>query len=52
MAAACLLATSNILAHDFVVNGIYYNITDETKKTVEVTYENPSGNTYKNTVII
>ncbi len=52
MATACLLTTGSIMAHDFVVNGIYYNITDETNKTVEVTYENPSGNTYKNTVII
>ena len=25
------------IAHDFEVNGIYYNITDETAKTVEVT---------------
>ena len=44
MATACLLTTGSIMAHDFVVNGIYYNITDETNKTVEVTYENPSGN--------
>ena len=36
MAAACLLATSNILAHDFVVNGIYYNIFSA--QTVQVTY--------------
>ena len=38
MAAACLLATSNILAHDFVVNGIYYKITSTTNKTVAITY--------------
>ena len=31
-------------AHDFEVNGIFYNITDETAKTVEVTYK---GDYYK-----
>ena len=43
MAAACLLITSNILAHDFEVDGIYYYITNERNKTVTVTYK---GNSY------
>lgn len=29
-------------AHDFEANGIYYNITSETDKTVEVTYKGTS----------
>ena len=43
MAAACLLITSNILAHDFEVDGIYYKILSAVDKTVEVTYK---GNSY------
>ena len=35
---AMLLSSIPISAHDFEVGGIYYNITDETTKTVEVTY--------------
>ena len=35
MLVCCLTAT----AHDFEVNGIYYNITDATNKTVAVTYK-------------
>ena len=34
-----LLCCSVINAHEFEVDGIFYNITDETYKTVEVTYE-------------
>ncbi len=33
-----LLCSTVATAHDFEVDGIYYNITDETNKTVEVTY--------------
>ena len=48
MAAACLLITSNILAHDFVVDGIYYNILSAKDKTVEVTFRdnNQFGSDY------
>lgn len=34
------------LAHDFEVDGIYYNILDETAKTVEVTYQGVSYKSY------
>ena len=33
-----LCSVGTATAHDFEVNGIYYNITDDTNKTVEVTY--------------
>ncbi|MBQ9077660.1 MAG: leucine-rich repeat protein [Muribaculaceae bacterium] len=36
--AAMFLTTPPLSAHDFEVDGIYYNVTDETAKTVEVTY--------------
>ena len=35
-------------AHDFGVNGIYYNITDATNKTVAVTYKGSYGSEYSN----
>lgn len=34
-----LLVASNISAYDFQAGDLFYNITDETNKTVEVTYE-------------
>lgn len=34
------------LAYDFEVDGIYYNITDATAKTVEVTYKGSSSESY------
>ena len=37
-AAVLLLCGTVVNAHDFEVGGIYYNITDTTAKTVEVTY--------------
>ena len=40
----CLTAT----AHDFEVDGIYYNITDATNKTVEVTYQGDYYYSYDN----
>lgn len=55
-AVIMLITTLPALAQDFEVNGIYYNIIDETSKTVEVTSgENkysdsitiPSSVTYK-----
>ena len=36
---ALLLSSIPISAHDFEVDGIYYNITDATAKTVEVTFK-------------
>ena len=35
-------------AHDFEVNGIYYNYLDKTAKTVAVTYKGSSYNSYSN----
>lgn len=35
-------------AHDFEVNGIYYNYLDETAKTVEVTYKGSYYDSYSN----
>ena len=54
MAAACLLITSNILAHDFEVDGIYYKILSTVDKTVEVTYKGNSyySNEYTGNVVI
>lgn len=42
---AMLLCCVSVSAHDFEVNGICYNITSSTTKTVEVTYR---GNDYDN----
>ena len=39
LAATGLLCTTGVSAHDFEVDGIYYNITSEEDKTVEVTYQ-------------
>ena len=39
-------------AHDFEVDGIYYNITDATNKTVEVTYKGSGSNEYTGNVVI
>ena len=36
------------LAHDFEVDGIYYNYIDESSKTVEVTYKGSGYNSYTN----
>ena len=38
VAIAILLCNSTAVAYDFLSGGIPYNITDETNKTVEVTY--------------
>ena len=43
-----LLCSISVSAHDFKVDGIYYNITSSTNKTVEVTYRGYSQNSYKN----
>ena len=39
-------------AYDFVSNGIYYNITNSTNKTVEVTYKDTNYNSYSGSVSI
>ena len=41
----CLGVFSTLMAHDAVVNGIYYNL-DTTNKTAEVTYRGEYYNTY------
>ena len=44
--ALLLLCATVATAHDFEVDGFYYNITDETNKTVAVTYKGDSYNDY------
>ena len=43
-----LLFCTVVNAHNFEVNGIYYNITDATNKTVAVTYRGSSESAYSN----
>ncbi len=55
MAIVGLLLSTTVFAHDFEVDGIYYNITDETAKTVEVTFKGSyyySYSEYSGTVTI
>ena len=42
LAVTGLLCATGVSAHDFEVDGIYYNITSEEDKTVEVTYQGDS----------
>ena len=44
--ALLLLCTTVVTAHDFEVGGIYYKIIDETNKTVAVTYQGASPDSY------
>ena len=44
--ALLLLCATTVAAHDFEVDGIYYNITDATNKTIEVTYRGTSYSEY------
>ena len=46
--ALLLLCSVAANAHDFEVAGIYYNITNETNKTVEVTYRGNGPSSYSN----
>ena len=46
--ALLLLCTTVASAHDFEVDGIYYNILSEEDKTVEVTYKGTSYSEYSN----
>ena len=48
-AVLMLIATFPALAYDFKVGDIYYNVIDETAKTVEVTY---GDNKYSGTITI
>ena len=54
--ALLLLCTTVVTAHDFEVDGIYYNITDSATKTVAVTYGGNDyysySNEYTGTVVI
>ena len=45
---AALLCSLTASAHDFEVNGIYYNITNDTNKTVEVIYKGNDYDSYSN----
>ena len=46
-----LLSVNIVNAHDFVSNGIYYDITDATNKTVAVTYKGIDYDSYSNEYI-
>lgn len=50
IALTCLLFTciNRVCAHDFEVNGIYFNVISESDKTVEVTYKGSSYSEYSN----
>ena len=45
LAVIGLLCSMSVCAHDFEVDGIYYNITSSSNKTVEVPYK---GTYYSN----
>ena len=49
--ALLLLCCTAATAHDFYVDGIYYNVLSEEAKTVEVTYRGTSYNQYSNEYI-
>ncbi len=49
---ALMMATASLWAQDFEIDGIYYNITDETNKTVEVIWYNYYSNEYLGSVSI
>ena len=48
LTVAAILFSISVSAHDFVVNGIYYNITSEADKTVAVTYRGSYYGEYSN----
>ena len=43
-----IMCSNSVWAHDFEVDGIYYNILSEEDKTVEVTYKGSFYGTYSN----
>ncbi len=45
---ALVMAIPSLWAYDFMVDGIYYHVTDATNKTVAVTYRGDSYNSYSN----
>ena len=49
---ACLLCSIGVYVHDFEVDGIYYNITSETDKTIEVAPRTIFYGQYTGSVII
>ena len=48
LAIACLLCSIGVNAHDFEVDGIYYNITNTSPNQVEVTFRGNYYNSYEN----
>ena len=48
LAVMGLLCSMSVSAHDFEVDGIYYNITSQADKTVAVTYRGSYYNSYSN----
>ena len=46
LSAVALLCCMVASAHDFEVDGIFYNITDESAKTVEVTFKGDKYDSY------
>jgi len=51
LAVIGLLCCVSVSAHDFEVDGIYYNITSSTDMTVKVTYRGNYYNSYSNEYI-
>ena len=47
-ALALLLCSTSLLAHEFEAGGIYYNVTSEADRTVEVTFKGESYDSYSN----
>ena len=45
---ALVLCNTPLFAEDFAVDGIYYNITSDTDKSVAVTYRGSNNNSYSN----
>ena len=43
-----LLCCTAATAHDFEVDGIFYNVTDTTAKTIAVTYKGDYSTSYSN----
>ena len=52
MLTAVLSASTNIYAYDFEEDGIYYDITSSTEKTVEVTYRDYKYGSYSGDIVI
>lgn len=48
LTVAALLCSMSASAHDFEVDGIYYNIKSSTDMTVEVTFRGDSYSSYSN----